>query len=55
VRDRLRDEERPTAGEKRPTAGEEPPRESCRATDGEAAGAPARASLGFFLRWAVYD
>jgi hypothetical protein len=41
--------------DRRPTADEEPPRESCRATDGEAAGAPARASLGFFLRWAVYD
>jgi hypothetical protein len=41
--------------DRRPTTDEEPPRESCRATDGEAAGAPARASLGFFLRWAVYD
>jgi hypothetical protein len=39
VRDCLRDEERPTTGEERPTAGEEPSRESCRATDGEPAGA----------------
>jgi hypothetical protein len=52
VRDCLRDEERPTAGEERPTAGEEPPRESCRETDGEAAGA---GISRVFPRWAVYD
>jgi hypothetical protein len=44
VRDCLRDEERPTAGE-------EPPRES-RATDGEPAGA---GISRVFPRWAVYN